>query len=357
MSKVVIVGAGKTGRGFLARLLNGNEIVLIDKDAALVQALNETKCVEIDFFGGKKPSVKVALSRVCTWDTVTAADFDGAEVVLVSVGGTNLGDVGAELKKYVTASTRIIVAENASSPAKKLGAAIGIEGLRIAESTVFCTTIEREKGSLAINSEWYPYLQFDGDAFGADAPSLDGLRAVANFGGFLDRKLFTYNSASCVIAYLGAYKGYTVYSDAANDPEILALLDHNYEVINECICREYGYERQDQREFALLSRDKFTDRTLVDTVARNAREPQRKITRTERIVAPMLIEAKYGADTSVLEKTLAAALLYTPEEETEWNRMLAEEGYEGILQRLSGLDPSSEIYARVLALAKSGKIL
>ena len=72
---------------------------------------------------------------------------------------------------------------------------------------------------------------------------------------------------------------------------------------------------------------------------------------------PMLIEAKYGADTSVLEKTLAAALLYTPEEETEWNRMLAEEGYEGILQRLSGLDPSSEIYARVLALAKSGKIL
>jgi len=217
MSKVVIVGAGKTGRGFLARLLNGNEIVLIDKNAALVDALNQTKTVDVDFFGGKKPSMQIALSKACTWETVTAADFAGAEVILVSVGGTNLADVGAELKKYVTRDSKIIVCENASSPAKKLGAAIGIDGIRIAESTVFCTTIEREKGSVAINSEWYPYLQFDGDAFGADAPVLDGIKAVANFGGFLDRKLFTYNSASCVIAYLGAFKGYTVYSDAANE--------------------------------------------------------------------------------------------------------------------------------------------
>ncbi len=357
MSKVVIVGAGKTGRGFLARLLNGNKIVLIDKNAALVEGLNKTKTVDIDFFGGKKPSMKVALSKVCTWETVSASDFDGAEVILVSVGGTNLADVGAELKKYVNRNTKIIVCENASSPAKKLGAAIGIDGLRIAESTVFCTTIEREKGSLEINSEWYPYLQFDGDVFGADAPVLDGIKAVANFGGFLDRKLFTYNSASCVIAYLGALKGYTVYSDAANDPEILKLLDYNYEIINECICREYGYEEQDQKEFALLSRDKFTDKTLVDTVARNAREPQRKITRAERIVAPMLLEEKYGKDSSVLEKTLAAALLYTPDEETEWNAMLAEKGYEGILTELAGLDPNSAIFARVLNMAKTKKIL
>ena len=31
MSKIVIIGAGKTGRGFLARLLKDNEIVFIDK--------------------------------------------------------------------------------------------------------------------------------------------------------------------------------------------------------------------------------------------------------------------------------------------------------------------------------------
>ncbi len=357
MSKVVIIGAGKTGRGFISRLLRDNEIVFIDKNEALVNALNNDGGFTVDFFGNKKPSLFINGYKAYTWESVSASAFENVDVILVSVGGSNLSDVGSELKKYISADNKIIVCENASSPAKKLYDAIGIEGLRIAESTVFCTTIEKEKSGTAINSEWYPYLQFDRDAFGDDYPSLDGLKPISGFGGFLDRKLYTYNSASCIIAYLGYQKGYTVYSDAANDEEILSLLDKNYEIINDCICREYGYEENDQKEFALLSKDKFTDRTLVDTVARNAREPQRKVTFKERIVAPMLLEEKYGKDSSVLEMTLAAALLYTPDEEVEWKAMLDNEGYEGILQRICELDKNSAIYKRVLNMARSGKII
>lgn len=352
MSRIVIIGAGKTGRGFLARLLKKQEICFVDKNKALADALNAAGKIDIDFFGGSKPSLSVPFKAAYTWESLDPTVFDGVEAILVSVGGPNLPDVGTELKKYVTANTKIIVCENASSPAKKLKEAIGIPGIRIAESTVFCTTIEKEQGSLAINSEWYPYLQYDGDAFGEDVLALDGLKAVPHFGGFLDRKLFTYNSASCIIAYLGALKGYTVYGDAANDAEILAMLDKNYEIINECICKEYGYEENDQREFAQLSRDKFTNRTLLDTVTRNAREPQRKITPAERIVAPMLLQQKYGKDSSVLEKTLAAALLYTPREETEWIAMLEEKGYEGILTEICGLAKGSAIFERILAMAK-----
>ena len=353
MSKIVIIGAGKTGRGFLARLLKEQEICFVDKNEALVDALNSAGKIDIEFFGGKKPPLSFPFKAAYTWETLDPAAFDGVEVILVAVGGSNLADVGTELKKYVTADTRIIVCENASAPARKLKEAIGIPEIRIAESTVFCTTIEKEKGSLVIHSEWYPYLQYDGDAFGEDGLSLDGLKAVSNFGGVLDRKLFTYNSASCIIAYLGALKGYTMYGDAANDEEILAMLDKNYEIINECICREYGYEENDQREFALLSRDKFTNKTLADTVTRNAREPQRKITPAERIVAPMLLQQKYGKDSSILEKTLAAALLYTPAEETEWLAMLEKKGYEGILADICGLTKGSAIYDRILKMAKS----
>ena len=357
MGKFVIVGAGKTGRGFLARLLQGHSLSLIDKNETLVDALNQDKQIPITFFGDKNPPVSIAIDRAYTWQTITADVFSNVDAVLVSVGGTNLADVGLELKKYINAETKVIVCENASAPAKKLGQAIGIENLRIAESTIFCTTIEKEPGSLAINSEWYPYLQFDGSVFENTDWAPKGLKPVFNFDGFLDRKLYTYNSASCIIAYLGAFKGYTVYGEAANDPEILALLDRNYESINYCICKEYGYEEQDQQEFALLSRNKFTDKTLVDTVARNAREPQRKLTHTERIVAPMLLQQKYGMESSVLEMTLAAALLYTPAEETQWNDLLAEQGYEGILQNLCGLPPSNPAFQRVLQMAQTRNII
>lgn len=356
MSKVVIIGAGKTGRGFLARLLNGNEIVFIDKNKEIINALNREKQIRIDFFGNKTPSVKVKFSKAITWEEAQKSDFNDAECVFVSVGGTNLEDVGEKLKNFVTLENKIIVCENASKPASKLYNATGINGLKIAEATVFCTTIEKQKGEVDINSEWYPYLQFDGDVFDLQ-PTLSGIKPVKNFGGFLDKKLYTYNSASCVIAYLGALKGYTVYSDAANDDEILGLLDKNYQIINECICKEYGYDLNDQKEFALLSRNKFTNKTLVDTVARNAREPQRKITKTERIVAPLLLEQKYGKDSSVLEKTLAAALLYTPSEEVEWNKILTEKGYEGVLTELCGLDKESDVYSRVLKMIKSKNVL
>lgn len=52
MTKAAIVGAGKTGRGFLARLLkeSGAEIAFIDKNEELVKQLNEKKSFNISFF-------------------------------------------------------------------------------------------------------------------------------------------------------------------------------------------------------------------------------------------------------------------------------------------------------------------
>lgn len=352
MSKITIIGAGKTGRGFLARLLCDNQIDFIDKNACLVKSLNENKSFRVDFFGEKKPSKVIEFNSAKTWEEVGEID---AELILVSVGGTNLESVGKELSTRVKSGQRIIVCENASSPAKRLYNAIGIDGVMVAESTVFCTTTQGD--GVNINSEWYPYLQFDAMPFGDKLPTFDGLKGIDGFGNFLNRKLYTYNSASCIIAYLGYQKGYTVYGDAGNDSEILSLLDKNYAIINECLCAEYGYDEKDQAEFALLSRDKFTDRTLIDTVSRNAREPQRKITRYERVVAPMLLEEKYNKDTTVLEMTLASMLLYTPEEEVEWNKMIKEWGYEKILTDLAGLDSNSDIFKRVIKMAKSGKIL
>ena len=345
--KITIIGAGKTGRGFVARLVNGNEITFIDKNADLVNALNQKGSIEVSYFGDKRPKENVVFSRAYTWQEVGTID---AEIIFVSVGGSNLADVGQELSTRIKSGQRIIVCENASKPAEKLYNAIGIQGVVVAESTVFCTTIEGQ--GVDINSEWYPYLQFDAEPMKDNLPCLGNIKPVFEFGNFLNRKLFTYNSASCIIAYLGYQKGYTVYSDAANDPEILAKLDHNYAVINECMCLEYGYDKDDQKEFALLSRDKFTDRTIVDTVARNAREPQRKIGATERVAGPLKLQAKYGKDTTVLEQTLAAMLDYTPEQEVEWQAILARLGKDGVLREMAGISPESEMGQRILAMTK-----
>ena len=345
--KTAIIGAGKTGRGFLARLLQeaGQEILLIDKDEALVLQLNEAKSFQVHFFGNVREPFTVSNYQAVTWED---ADFSDVELILVSVGGTNLPDVGAELKKRLD-STRpyyIITCENASKPADKLSAAIGLEQVHVSESTVFCTTIERN--GLHINSENYPYLQFDADRLSGYTPAASTLTPIQGFGNFLTRKLFTYNAASCIIAYLGWLYGYTDYGEAANDPRILELLDRNYAITNKVLCAEFGYDPKDQAEFAALSRAKFCSRAIVDTVARNAREPQRKLGANERVIGPMLVIHRHGEDTSVLEMTAAAMLLYDAEGEDAWRAIRREHTPQQILEIYCGLAADHPLTARIL---------
>ncbi|MBQ2614196.1 MAG: NAD(P)-binding domain-containing protein [Clostridia bacterium] len=347
MSKITIIGAGKTGRGFIGRLAaeKNAEITFIDKDETLVNELNTKKSFNVSFFGGVREDMSVSGYTAYTWDN---ADLSDSELIVVSVCGSNLKDVGAELGKLLDKNKHyyIITAENYSKPSKVLKDAIGLDNISVSESTVFCTTIEN--GGLNISSENYPYLQCDADLLEGYIPDIATIKPVNEFGNFLTRKLFTYNAASCVIAYLGYLKGYTDYAQAANDESILELLDKNYEVTNRVLCQEFGYDKADQEEFAQLSKNKFCDKTIVDTVARNAREPQRKLGNAERIIGPMRLINKYNEDTSVLEMTAAAMLLYDNEGEDEWRKIKTENTPEEILEKICGLQKGSDLYTRIL---------
>ena len=346
MNKIVVVGAGKTGRGFIARLLQeaSEEVIFIDKNKELVEELNASKEFKVSFFGNVREAYVVNNFKAYTWEN---ADLEDAELILVSVGGQNLKDVGASLAPLLKDEKHyyIITAENASHPSKTLREAIGKENISVSESTVFCTTIE--DGGLDINSENYPYLQCDADLLEGYIPTAKTLKPIGNFSNFLTRKLYTYNAASCVIAYIGWKKGYSNYADAANDEEVLVLLDKNYEATNRVLCKEYGYEEADQREFAALSKAKFCDRTIVDTVARNARDPQRKLGAAERIIGPIKLLHKYGEDASVLERTAACAILYDNDGEDAWRAIKAEKSNEQILTDICGLEKDNSVFILV----------
>lgn len=347
---IVIIGAGLTGRGFIGRLMAeaGQTVKYIDKDAALIAAMKDAGSFDVHFFGDVRKPVTVSNYTITTWED---ADLTDADLIFVSVGGTNLADVGACLHEKLTKPCPIITCENASKPAAKLQAAINLEGVQVSEATVFCTTIGTGTG-LDINSEDYPYLQFNADLLPDFEPGIASIRPIKEFGNFLTRKLFTYNAASCVIAYMGWLYGFSDYGEAANDPRVLELLNRNYEISNRVLCKVFGYDPADQEEFAKLSKAKFCSRVIIDTIARNAREPQRKLGPAERVMGPMKLIAEQGEDTSVLEMTAAAMLLYDNEGEDAWRQIKAENTPEQILEKYSGLEPDSELTQRILKYYK-----
>lgn len=350
MKKIAVIGAGKTGRGFIGRLLKeaGREVIFIDKNRALVDRLNSEKFFTVSFFGNRREPLKIDNYEAYTWEN---ANLDGVELMFVSVSGQNLKDVGAELSKVLPdTKTYIITCENASHPSKTLKEAIVGKDVAVSESTVFCTTIESD--GYNINSENYPYLQCDKDLLDGYVPDIPSVKALNEFSNFLTRKLYTYNAASCVIAYIGALKGYTDYGEAANDSEILELLDKNYAESTPAICEHFGYTVEDQTEFAALSKVKFCDRTIVDSIARNAREPHRKLGANERIIGTAKLLRKYGRDSSVLEKTAAAAILYNDPSDEAWSNIKAEKTPEDILKDICGLAPEDDMSKSILGYVK-----
>jgi len=344
-ARIAVIGAGKTGRGFIGRLLAeaGEPVRYIDKNEALVKAMQDAGSFTVHFFGGKRADFTVDNFEITTWEN---ADLAGIELILVAVGGTNLEDVGKALAERLPddSPVRIITCENASHPSDTVKKAMGRPDMPVSEATVFCTTIEAD--GLDIRSENYPKLQCSADQLMGYVPPVETIAPVEGFGNFLTRKLFTYNAASCIIAYLGWLKGYTSYGEAANDPEILAKLDQNYAVTNRVLCKVFGYTEEDQAQFALLSRDKFTNTEIADTIERNAREPHRKLGAEERIIGPLKLIAAQGEDVSILVETAAAMLLYDSDKETKWKVLRAENTDSQLLSSIAGLsedDPLSKM--------------
>ena len=97
-----------------------------------------------------------------------------------------------------------------------------------------------------------------------------------------------------------------------------------------------------------FQKNKFCDRTIVDTVARNARDPQRKLAAEERIMGPISLMYKYGEDASVLEQTAAAAIEYDNDGEDAWRAIKTEKSTEEILIDICGLKKSDKIYENIL---------
>ncbi len=353
MNKIVVIGAGKTGRGFVGRLLaeSGLAFDLVDCDAGLVEKLNRQGAFQVRFFGAQREPVKVSDYHAFVWEE---ADFSAAELIFVSVGGSNLSAVGMRLKDKLAPDQRcvLITCENCSDPTGRLKTVTKDRPLlSVSEATVFCTTIE--DGELNIASENYPYLQCNAGPLNGYIPPAAAVKPVEAFGNLLTRKLFTYNAASCIIAYLGWLLGYMDYGEAANDQRILQLLDQNYAATNRVLCREFGYDPKDQEEFSLLSRRKFTNRTIADTIARNAREPQRKLEREERVIGPMRMLDRYGEDSSVLQMTAAAMLLYDAEGEEEWRKIKKQMSPESILTKLCMLDEGGALFEGIMRYYES----
>lgn len=321
--KAVIIGAGNSGRGFIARLLceNGVNLCFVDRDEQLIGKMNTEGRFSILAGENKKETVIDGYQAYAVSDQRALEAAKEADLIFVCVGSQNLPNLKSffvslsSLRK--AEQCKVIVCENGISPKQILrDALIGTpaEKMNITQGIIFCTSIPRKKGELDIISEEYPELPLDFDE-GLFRVKLEHFPMIQGFDILMKRKLYTYNCLSACIAYMGYLKGYTDYGEAGRDAGIADFYREIQGKLDAAVCRETGVSMEEQQIFSERAVKKFTSRVITDTIAKNARAAVRKIGPEERIMGPLKLFLKNNIDPAPLCRVLAAALYYLKHEE------------------------------------------
>lgn len=369
----VVFGAGKIARGFIAHLLtlSSYRITFVEKNPALIAALRTRGHYRVHIMGAPEKSLRIEGFQVLSTEEgeeVTAA-IRFADVVFVSVGGPNLPEVAPLLRRGIVACAasgrssglNIVLCENYFEPAAWLHKMIA-EGLGpsagwmenhtgFVETMVLRSVVEPDEtlkadDPLALSAQDMWEIPADGEAFRGEIPKILGLKSQPGFRGSLIRKLFTYNATNAAIAYMGYLKGYTLLSEAANDPELAAFAREAADESGPAICAKYGFDPEEQRKFAESAIAKYQNRAIVDPIERNARDPIRKLGRNDRLVGPACLAYEYGARPVASTRAIAAALHYDCGQDpaaTRLQAMIREKGLDQVIRQVCGLDPEKEL--------------
>lgn len=328
VKKAVIIGAGQTGRGFVAPILNENNysITFLDENTSLIYKLQNEKKYIIHYFGNTKPSEEIndfealsindeeALQRLIDSDVVITSVFSGHLVELIPY----LKKAGNKRQKPLV----IICCENGVNVKKPLTDA-HLNAI-ITEGIIFCTTLKPHKDSLDLMSEAIDAIPIDGSVPNLEL-EINRMPQENNFAQLIQRKIYTYNFMSALIAYLGWYKHYEVYAEAAADEEISSIIESVKPIVSSVIAKEYAISYEEQLAFTQRAIDKFKNKEIFDTIYRNARQSKRKLGENERLLSPLKFAQKYESDTKYFDLIIAAAILYAVKEESENIDLLWEE--------------------------------
>lgn len=375
--KAIIFGGGKIARGFIAQLLYQSkyEIVFVEQNQALVDQLNRAGKYYVNVMGHENESQWIDGYSCLTLDDVDgiAETLKTADIGFTAVGGKNLNELGNVIsvaykkiaKDMDGQICNIICCENWKNPAEQLETAI-IENLQdeelqesfskhigISEAAILRSGVEATKevklvDSNAVSVTSYWELPVNKERIKGTPKTFTGVRYQENFGSFLQRKIYTFNTTNATIAYLGSLKGIIELRDAANDPEILQIVEQMHDEVNPAIAAEMGVGLMEQDEFSKRALAKYQDRSVVDFTERHARDPLRKLGATDRIVGTIRLAQKHGIVSEGLSYALAAAIYYSTENSEDpsaeiLKKMRREGGPEKVLQDICNIKPTEEI--------------
>ena len=377
MPEILICGAGRIGRGFVAQLFHhaGWRVSFADSSVSLAAALRATGGYRIEIAGRPELGERIPVADAVSLSDAPAlsAAVARADLLACAVGAPNLVPLARALAPALTARDHSqpfdwLICENADAPAQQIrttlseGAEPGFAAwvatrLGLVETQVLRSGLTADSELLARDPltvrmhDWWT-LPCDGEAFRGPIPVVTGLQPRSGFARELQRKLYTFNGLNGPIAYLGWANGERILHQAVLAPALQPLLAMVREESIQAVVRGFAVDQAEQRAFQDVAWRKYTDPALNDSLERNARDSARKLGTRERLVGPALLALEHGITPHGYAAAICAAIAYDGSDDPGTKQVqadLAAGGPVAVLQRHAGLASDHPLTRLVLA--------
>jgi len=374
MKKIVIFGAGNIGRSFIGQLFSrsGYEVVFVDIDDVIVNALNEKRKYRVEIRDIRPETIWVENARaVHGRDTEKVSEeIATADVMATAVGPSNLPHIYGNIAKGLlrrlelgTGPIDIIICENVRAASRifkqglsrnlpsdyPLDSMVGPVETSIGKMVPIMSEKERRRDPLLVYAEAYNTLIVDKKGFRKDVPEVEGLEPKENMASYVDRKLFIHNLGHAITAYLGYISDPEMKYiwEAIDEKDIRKAVESAMWESGRALISEYPQEFREESlgdHIEDLIR-RFGNRALGDTIYRVGRDIPRKLSRNDRLIGALLLDAKHSIPAPCTTLGVAAATLFRARDENgelyKKDRVFVEETYprgiDCVLRQICGL--------------------
>lgn len=371
MKKIAVhFGAGNIGRGFVAQFLHesGYEVVFADVSDELIGALQSQPSYLVHEIGEGAQDHVVdgyrAINSRTHEDEVVAA-IASADLVTTAVGARILAFVAPVIAKGLAARPgdarplTVIACENAIGGTDILAAEVRTHDP--ADNAIFANCaidriVPEQEGGLDVTIESFFEWVVDRTPFHGAEPEISGVTWVDDLEPFIERKLFTVNTAHAAAAYHGHDRGWVSIREALATPELQAEVRAVLDETKALLVAKHGFTEEEQQAYIEKTLKRISNPDLPDTCERVGRGPLRKLSRHERFVGPAAELVERGMTAWDLLNAMGAALRFdVPEdaESVELQALLASgEPAESIAATITGLEPTHPLFPHVVEVVQ-----
>ena len=372
--RIVIIGAGATGRGQIGQLAHdaGWTITFIERRKDLVERLRSANRYKIRLAGEKIREIEVCGFEVLHVDEVKACAeaIAQADIVVTAVLPTNLESTvptlaaGLALRhKYrVGKPLNVIACENMERSSSTLRSYLRESAPDLdwdfidahtgfPDSMVARAVPVPKDDPLVLLAESTQEWSVDATEVKEPMPRIKGMTLSANQEAALERKLYIKNTGHFAIGVLGYLNGYELMDEAARDSEIFERVEAATRESAAAVVGKHGLSPEDTEEYRRSFLEQMKSPFLPDDVKRVIREPIRKLAREERLVGPATLACEHGQSPRALAYVIASAFrVVNPDDpqSLEIESRLASDGLGPLLKQICGI-PERHVLTRLIS--------